>query len=134
MLLQRASISTVSAFCMQLLREHFSSLDIPPDFAVADDAAVYELRQSVLAEVLEEAYQKPDFAAFASIFGRARSDQMCIRDSRWPPHGCCSRWGTTSGFIWAPRKNWRVGWKPVSYTHLDVYKRQFPRGTKPICS
>ncbi|MBC5581442.1 UvrD-helicase domain-containing protein [Anaerofilum sp. BX8] len=76
MLLQRASISTVSAFCMQLLREHFSSLDIPPDFTVADDAAVYELRQSVLAEVLEESYQKPDFAAFASIFGRARSDRQ----------------------------------------------------------
>ena len=40
--LQRASISTVSAFCMQLLREYFSQLDIPPDFTVADEAEIYQ--------------------------------------------------------------------------------------------
>ncbi|HIV87306.1 MAG TPA: helicase-exonuclease AddAB subunit AddA [Candidatus Pygmaiobacter gallistercoris] len=73
--LQRASISTVSAFCMQLLREYFSQLDIPPDFTVADEAEIYQLRQSVLAGVLEESYRDADFAAFASIFGRARSDR-----------------------------------------------------------
>ena len=69
--LQRAAISTVSAFCMQLLREYFSQLEIPPDFTVADEAEIYQLRQSVLAGVLEESYKDPDFAAFASIFGRA---------------------------------------------------------------
>ena len=73
--LQRASISTVSAFCMQLLRENFSALDIPPDFQVADEAQLYELRQATLAEVLEESYRDPDFAAFASIFGRSRTDR-----------------------------------------------------------
>ncbi len=73
--LQRAAISTVSAFCMQLLREYFSQLEIPPDFTVADEAEIYQLRQSVLAGVLEESYKDPDFAAFASIFGRARSDR-----------------------------------------------------------
>ena len=76
MLLQRASISTVSAFCMQLLREHFSGLDIPPDFAVADEAVVFELREAVLAQVLAESYENPQFTEFASVFGRSRTDRQ----------------------------------------------------------
>lgn len=74
MLLQKASISTVSAFCMQLLRDNFSRLEIPPDFTVAEDSKVYELRQTVMAQVLEESYKDPDFCAFAALFGRSRSD------------------------------------------------------------
>ncbi|MEG1932775.1 MAG: UvrD-helicase domain-containing protein, partial [Pygmaiobacter sp.] len=73
-LLQRANISTVSAFCMQLLRENFSRLSIPPDFRVADESISYDLGHTVLASVLEDSYQDPAFCEFASVFGRARSD------------------------------------------------------------
>lgn len=74
LLLQRAPISTVSAYCMQLLRENFAAVDIPPDFKVADEAKIYEISQSVLAGVLEECYQEEDFRQFASVFGKARTD------------------------------------------------------------
>ena len=33
MLLQRAPICTIDAFCLDLLRKHFQALDIPPDFS-----------------------------------------------------------------------------------------------------
>lgn len=36
MLLQRAPICTIDAFCLDLLHKHFQALDIPPDFTPAD--------------------------------------------------------------------------------------------------
>ena len=40
MLLQRAPICTIDAFCLDLLHKHFQALDIPPDFAPADPGSV----------------------------------------------------------------------------------------------
>ena len=36
MLLQRAPICTIDAFCLDLLHKHFQALDIPPDFTAAE--------------------------------------------------------------------------------------------------
>lgn len=74
LLLQRAPICTIDAFCLQLLQAHFSALDIPPDFSTADEPALFALRQNTLAAVLERAYGDPDFRAFADLYGRGRSD------------------------------------------------------------
>ena len=38
MLVHRAKITTVHAFCMGLLREHFHELGLPPDFRTADES------------------------------------------------------------------------------------------------
>ncbi len=74
MLLQRAPICTIDAFCLDLLQKHFSALDIPPDFLPADEGSLFALRQEVLAGVLEAAYTDPDFCAFADLYGRSRTD------------------------------------------------------------
>ena len=74
MLLGRADIGTVDAFCMQLLRQYFARLEIPPDFTLADDAMIWDLRADALAQAMEEAYADEDFCAFAGLYGRARSD------------------------------------------------------------
>ena len=73
-LLGRANISTIDAYCMQLLKRYFSELSIPPDFGLADDATAFTLRQNTLSAVLETQYEDADFCAFASLYGRARSD------------------------------------------------------------
>ena len=75
MLLQRAPICTIDAFCLDLLHKHFQALDIPPDFAPADPGSVEVLRASALAETLENAYRDPDFCAFADLYGKGRTDQ-----------------------------------------------------------
>ena len=75
MLLQRAPICTIDAFCLNLLHKHFQALDIPPDFAPADPGSVEVLRASALAETLENAYRDPDFCAFADLYGKGRTDQ-----------------------------------------------------------
>ena len=67
MLLQRAPICTIDAFCLNLLHKHFQALDIPPDFAPADPGTVQLLRGAALAETLENAYRDPDFCAFADL-------------------------------------------------------------------
>ena len=75
MLLQRAPICTIDAFCLDLLRKHFLALDIPPDFAPADPGTVQLLRGAALAETLENAYRDPDFCAFADLYGKGRTDK-----------------------------------------------------------
>ena len=75
MLLQRAPICTIDAFCLDLLRKHFQALDIPPDFSPADPGSVAALRAAALAETLEQAYADPDFCAFADLYGKGRSDK-----------------------------------------------------------
>ena len=75
MLLQRAPICTMDAFCLDLLHKHFQALDIPPDFAPADPGSVELLRTAALAETLEHAYADPDFCAFADLYGKGRTDK-----------------------------------------------------------
>ena len=75
MLLQRAPICTIDAFCLDLLHKHFQALDIPPDFAPADPGSVEVLRAAALAETLENACQSPDFCAFADLYGKGRTDK-----------------------------------------------------------
>ena len=79
MRLQRASIGTVDAFCLRFVQQHFASLDVPPDFTTADDADLFRIRQQVLADTLETAYQDPDFRAFADLFDRGRTDDTTGR-------------------------------------------------------
>ena len=74
MLLQRAPICTIDAFCLDLLRKHFQALDIPPDFTPADPGSVETLRTAALAETLEAAYNDADFCAFADLYGKGRTD------------------------------------------------------------
>ena len=75
MLLQRAPICTIDAFCLDLLHKHFQALDIPPDFTPADPGSVAVLRTGTLAETLENAYRDPDFCAFADLYGKGRTDK-----------------------------------------------------------
>ncbi len=75
MLLRRAFIGTIDALCQQLVREHFAQLDLPSDIAIGDEALMAQLSQNAMAETMEEMYEEQNFADFASLYGRARSDR-----------------------------------------------------------
>ena len=70
-------ISTVHGFCADVLREYAYRLDIAADFRVADENECRELREQVLKELLNRAYEtagdNPDFCAFVDTqeIGRA---------------------------------------------------------------
>ncbi|MBR2697903.1 MAG: UvrD-helicase domain-containing protein [Clostridia bacterium] len=56
MRLDRASISTLHAFCADFLRTNFEAAGVDPAFRVMDDALSDRLRQAALDEALEAAY------------------------------------------------------------------------------
>ena len=75
-----AKISTVHAFCADLLREYAYRLDIAPDFRVGDENECRELREMAMARILDEAYenadQDADFRTFVDTQGFGRDDRL----------------------------------------------------------
>ena len=75
-----AKISTVHAFCGDVLREYAYKLDLPADFRVADENECRELREQVLEKLLTDAYDHmdcvSDFQAFVDTQGLGRDDRL----------------------------------------------------------
>lgn len=78
-LLQRASISTLHAFCTTVIRQHAYVLDLDPAFRIADDMEIDLLKQDVIDEMLEDAYGQEgelleEFFTVIDMFSSDRSD------------------------------------------------------------
>ena len=55
-LLDTAFISTLHAFCLRLVREHFHELEVDPQLTILDEQQTRPLIEEVLAEIFERAY------------------------------------------------------------------------------
>lgn len=80
-LLGRASIFTLHAFCLGCLRQYFYRLGLDPAPRVMGEHEAALLRQDVLAELFEAAYQEGD-AAFLDLverYGGQRGDEALQR-------------------------------------------------------
>ena len=75
-----AKISTVHAFCAEILREYAYRLDVAPDFRVGDENECIRLRNRAMEIVLEEAYStlgsNADFQVFVDTQGMGRTDAL----------------------------------------------------------
>ena len=71
-------ISTVHAFCGDVLREYAYRLDIAGDFRVVDENECREIRETVLQKMLEEAYETGSeaFHTFVDSQGLGRDDRL----------------------------------------------------------
>ena len=73
-------ISTVHAFCADILREYAYRLDLSADFRVAEETECQQMQQQVLEELLEAAYEKaaenPDIQVFLDSQGLGRDDHL----------------------------------------------------------
>lgn len=73
-------ISTVHAFCADVLREYAYRLNIPGDFRVADENECSEIRHRVMEKLLDDAYNQkmddPTFLAFIETQGLGRNDRQ----------------------------------------------------------
>ena len=77
-LLNKAQISTLHSFCMNIVRQYAYVLDIDPGFRIADTAEAALLRDDVVSRVLEEAYgsENPEpVYRLADSFTSDRDDQ-----------------------------------------------------------
>ncbi len=71
-------ISTVHAFCTELLRENAYRLDLSADFRVGDENECRELRETAMDQLLNDAFAQadPDFRAFVDTQGLGRNDAL----------------------------------------------------------
>lgn len=76
-LLQRASISTLHAFCMDIVKQYAYLLDIDPAFRIANDMEGDLMKQEVLDDLLEEWYGSDGEAleAFFAVVDRFSGDR-----------------------------------------------------------
>ncbi|WP_318615751.1 helicase-exonuclease AddAB subunit AddA [Sporosarcina sp. YIM B06819] len=77
-LLNKAQISTLHSFCLNVVRQYAYLLDIDPGFRIADSTEAALLRDDTIGDVLEEAYgaENPDaMYRLADSFTSDRNDQ-----------------------------------------------------------
>jgi len=76
-LLNRATISTLHSFCLEVVKKHFHLVDIDPNFRVGDQTECALVKLDVLEELLEEEYESADseFLRLVEMFGTSKDDQ-----------------------------------------------------------
>lgn len=76
-LLNKANICTIHAFCLEVIRNNFFELDIPANFRIADTSEIELLKQDVIEDLFEEKYLKQDegFIKLINIYTGYRGDE-----------------------------------------------------------
>jgi len=79
-LLQRASISTLHSFCLDILREYAYLIDLDPGFRIANDVENDQIKQDVIEDLFEEWYGSEDDeqSHFFEVVDRFSSDRNDI--------------------------------------------------------
>lgn len=77
-LLNRASISTLHSFCLDVIRKYYYLIDVDPGFRIADETEGQLLRDEVIEDLFEEEYGKDGNQPFFNLvdaFTNDRSDE-----------------------------------------------------------
>ncbi len=76
-IVHRANISTIHAFCTQVLRTHGHLVNVPGDFKIVDENEAKILKLRALDDLLEEEYEKNDeaFGLLCDYLGGERDDK-----------------------------------------------------------
>ncbi|KGX87797.1 helicase-exonuclease AddAB subunit AddA [Pontibacillus litoralis] len=79
-LLQRASISTLHSFCMDVVRQYAYLLDLDPQFRITDDIEADLIRQDIIESLFEEWYgqEGEEREAFFEVVDRFSSDRSDV--------------------------------------------------------
>ncbi|MFS0782940.1 helicase-exonuclease AddAB subunit AddA [Bacillus sp. 1P06AnD] len=76
-LLNKASISTLHSFCLDVIRKYYYEIDIDPGFRIADSTEAELLKDEVLDDLLEEQYAiagNDPFFRLVDAFSNDRND------------------------------------------------------------
>jgi len=96
LLLNKASITTIHSFCMDVVKNNCHMLDLDPDFRIADETESLLLRLEAMEELFEEKYEEEDmdFIYLLDRYGGNRDDEKLksmvlniydfIQSSPWP--------------------------------------------------
>lgn len=96
-LLGKSSIMTIHSFCMEVIRGNFHSINIDPNFRIADETESTLMKLEALNDLFEQQYEKENDTAFFDLlesYGGNRDDQILmdmvlnlynfIQSSPWP--------------------------------------------------
>ncbi|NMA84190.1 MAG: helicase-exonuclease AddAB subunit AddA [Epulopiscium sp.] len=76
-LIHRASIMTIHAFCLEVIRSYFHMIDLDPHFRIGNETEIKLLKSDVLETLLEDWYQKEEntsFLALVESYGGKKQD------------------------------------------------------------
>ncbi len=75
-LLNNAQITTIDSFCLWIIKNHFSEIDLDPGFRTADQGEIKLLGADVLDDLIEEYYEKQDkdFLNLVEAYATGRDD------------------------------------------------------------
>ncbi|WHY02053.1 helicase-exonuclease AddAB subunit AddA [Neobacillus sp. DY30] len=74
-LLNKASISTLHSFCMEVIRKYYYLIDVDPGFRIVDETEAQIIRDEVMDELFEEEYGKKDNEPFFRLVDSFTSDR-----------------------------------------------------------
>ena len=77
-LINRASISTLHSFCLEVIRKYYYEIDIDPGFRIADSTEAELLKDEMLDELLEEQYAIEENEGFFRLVDAFSSDRNDI--------------------------------------------------------
>lgn len=75
-LLGSAQITTIDSFCLHILRDYFTEIDLDPSMRVADESELKLLKADTMEELLEDMYASgnEDFLNFVECYARGKND------------------------------------------------------------
>lgn len=77
-LLNRASISTIHSFCLEVIRKFYYLIDIDPGFRIADSTEAELLRDEVMEELFEDHYSNLENTKFFDLVDRFTNDRTDV--------------------------------------------------------
>lgn len=77
-LLNRASISTLHAFCIEVLRTYYYKLGLDPGFRILDKTEAILMRDEIIDELFEEHYSDPENEAFFKLVDTYSGDRSDV--------------------------------------------------------
>lgn len=81
-LLNKASITTIHSFCLEVIRNNFHLVDIDPDFRIADQTEATLMKLEALEELFEDMYTEENvdesFLKLVECYGGRRGDQALM--------------------------------------------------------
>ncbi|MEG0387106.1 MAG: UvrD-helicase domain-containing protein, partial [Niameybacter sp.] len=66
-LLPKASISTIHSFCLKVIKNYFTYLEIDPNIKVGNESELQVMKLDLLEEMLEEAFEEEDNEDFLEL-------------------------------------------------------------------
>ena len=75
-LVHNALITTIDSFCLFVVQNHFSEINLDPDFRIGENGELTLLLKDVMDEVFEKNYKKGDeaFLTLIDTYSKGRSD------------------------------------------------------------